>query len=168
MRRLFCCGAILSLIIAAGCGKSHPAVESGSSVTYTVSSYDPARDPIADLAATVDKAQATGKRILLQVGGDWCGWCHRLDKFIAVQPAVASALGENFVVMKVNKSDENENAEFLAQYPEIPGYPHWFVLDADGKLLHSQGTAELEAGETYSQPAIQMFVDQWKEGGTGA
>jgi hypothetical protein len=42
------------------------------------------------------------------------------------------------------------------------------VLDADGKLIHSQNTADLEAGESYSKPAIQMFTDQWKAGAGGA
>ncbi|MGD9635481.1 MAG: thioredoxin family protein [Pirellulales bacterium] len=159
MRRQLCCGALLLLVVVAGCGPSPPAV------TYSVAKYDPARDPAADLAATIDQAQASGKRILLQVGGDWCSWCHRLDAFIKIQPKVAQALGENFILMKVNSSEENRNQEFLAQFPEVPAYPHWFVLDSDGKLLHSQSTAELEAGETYSQPAILMFIDQWKAGG---
>lgn len=145
----------LLLLIAAGCGKS-------PTLTYTVDKYDPARDPAADLATTVEQARSAGKRILVQVGGDWCGWCHRLDAYIRNEPAMAQAIGDNFILMKVNYSEENPNKEFLAEYPEIPGYPHWFVLDADGKLLHSQNTADLEAGETYSQPAIQMFVDQWK------
>ena len=64
--------------------------------------------------------------------------------------------------MKVNYSEENQNKEFLSQFPEVPGYPHWFVLDADGKLLHSQPTADLEAGDSYSLPAMLLFVDSWK------
>lgn len=162
MRRFVGWCVLLCLAAVVGCGQSPPPV------TYSVAVYDPARDPAADLSATVETARASGKRILLQMGGDWCSWCHRLDKFIAAQPAVAKAVGDNFIVMKVNKSDENENQEFLAQYPEIPGYPHWYVLDADGKLLHSQRTSELEAGQTYSQPAILMFVDQWKADAAGA
>ena len=162
MRRQLCFGVLLVGIIAAGCRQSGPVV------TYSVDVYDPSRDPAVDLAATVAQAKASGKRILLQVGGDWCSWCHRLDAYIQVQPAVARALGENFILMKVNYSDENHNEAFLSQDPAIPGYPHWFVLDADGKLLHSQDTADLEAGETYSQPAILMVVDQWKASAGGA
>jgi thiol:disulfide interchange protein len=153
--------AFLLIVAVVGCSQTQ------STVTYSVATYDPTRDPVADLAATIDQARSSGKRILLQVGGDWCSWCHRLDQYVKNQPAVSQAIGENFIAMKVNYSDEAPNADFLSQYPEIPGYPHWFVLDADGKLLHSQGTAELEAGETYSQPAVLMFVDQWKAGGSG-
>jgi thioredoxin-related protein len=162
MRRQLCLGTLLVSFLALGCRPAAPVV------TYSVDVYDPTRDPIADLAATMAQAKSSGKRILVQVGGDWCSWCHRLDAFIKSEPALAQALGENFVLMKVNYSDANHNEAFLSQYPEISGYPHWFVLDADGKLIHSQDTAELEAGESYNRPAILMFIDQWKTGAGGA
>jgi thioredoxin-related protein len=131
---------------------------------YTVARYDPQRDPAEDLAKTVRVAQQTNKRILLQVGGEWCGWCHRLDNFIAEHSAVSQAIGENFVIMKVNFSDDNRNEAFLAQYPPIPGYPHLYVLKRDGTLLHSQNTVELEEGSSYSEAALLAFFDRWKAG----
>jgi len=150
---LGCLAAVL-----AGCQSGErPAVEP----VYSVNDYDPARNPVDDLATTIREAQAGNKRILLQVGGQWCGWCHKLDRFVKANPAVAAALREHFIIMKVNYSDENENAEFLAQYPEIPGYPHLYVLESDGTLLHSQPTAELEEGPSYSEPAILAFLKIW-------
>ena len=53
--------------------------------------------------------------------------------------------------LKVNFSPENQNRSFLRRYPRIPGYPHIFVLESDGRFLHSQGTAELESGRSYSR-----------------
>lgn len=38
---------------------------------YTVDDYDPARDATADLAMTVEQASADGKRIILEIGGQW-------------------------------------------------------------------------------------------------
>jgi hypothetical protein len=38
---------------------------------YAVAEYDAARDPTEDLAETVGKATASGKRIILEVGGEW-------------------------------------------------------------------------------------------------
>jgi thioredoxin-related protein len=135
---------------------------------YSVKEYDPARDPAQDLAATVQAAQAGKKRILLQVGGEWCSWCHRLDKYIATHPAVARMLAANFVIMKVNYSDENKNAEFLAQFPKVGGYPHWIFLDSDGKFLHSQGTGELEEGANYIEPKMLIVLRTWRAGGLAA
>jgi hypothetical protein len=129
---------------------------------YTVAKYDPQRDPAMDLAATVLAARDSNKRILLQVGGEWCGWCHKLDAYIAEHTAVSQAIGDNFVIMKVNYSDDNKNEAFLAQYPTIPGYPHLYVLESDGTLLHSQNTVELEEGSSYNEAALLAFVDRWK------
>jgi hypothetical protein len=42
-----------------------------SQPVYSVSEYDPKRDPAKDLADTVAIAKKDGRRILLLVGGDW-------------------------------------------------------------------------------------------------
>ena len=41
------------------------------------------------------------------------------------------------------------------------GYPHLFVLDANGKLLHSQNTGELEAGKSYDKGRFLAFVKRF-------
>jgi len=123
--------------------------------------YDPAADPVADLARAVQEAEASGRRILLEVGGEWCSWCHILEKYIHSTPEVAEALEANFVLLKVNYSEENENTEFLSQYPEIEGYPHMFVLESDGTLLHSQNTGDLESGQGYDTEKFLAFLAKW-------
>mgnify|MGYP000051851594 CR=1 FL=1 len=60
--------------------------------------------------------------------------------------------------MKVNYSRENYNEEFLGQYPDIPGYPHLYVLENDGTLLYSKNTVELEEGRSYNEQAILDFL----------
>ena len=66
--------------------------------------------------------------------------------------------------MKVNMSDENDNAEFLSGYPQVPAYPHFFVLDQDGTLLHSQGTGKLEEGQGYDEDLFLAFLKTWSPG----
>ena len=38
---------------------------------YAVAEYDADRDPAVDLAAAIDQASSDGKRILLEIGGNW-------------------------------------------------------------------------------------------------
>jgi thiol:disulfide interchange protein len=123
--------------------------------------YDPSRDPAQDLANVVKQTTQNGKRILLVVGGEWCGWCHTLEAYVKGDPQVQSAWFD-YATIKVNYSRENENKSFLSQYPRIPGYPHIFVLDKDGKFLHSQGTAALESGSSYSKEKLLGFLEKWK------
>lgn len=124
--------------------------------------YDPARDPARDLEGVVKLAQQKGKRILLVVGGEWCGWCHILETYLKTNADVQTAWSSNFVTLKVNFSPQNENRSFLGRYPEILGYPHIFVLEKDGKFLHSQGTAELESGSSYSKEKMTQFIERWR------
>ena len=116
---------------------------------YFVDEYNPDRNPFDDVTDAAVEASAQGKRILLIVGGEWCVWCHILEDYIDGNPAVAGTLLDGFVVVKVNFSEENENADFFAQYSKVPAYPHFFVLDSQGNLLHSQPTDVLEAGDSY-------------------
>ena len=142
-----------------------PAAADVAAVAALNAQFDPARDPVADLATAKVEAQRGGKRIVLDVGGEWCSWCHLMDAFIEGDAEIRSFRDANFVWMKVNHSEDNENAAFLSQFPAIKGYPHLFVLDADGKLLHSQFTGELEADKGqpkgYNRTRFFAFMKDW-------
>ncbi len=123
--------------------------------------FDPKRDAAKDIHDAVMKAKLTGKRVLLDVGGEWCIWCHRLDTLFATHPDLSTFLHENFVVVKVNYSKENKNEKLLSHYPQIPGYPHIFVLANDGSLLCSQDTGELESGRGHDPGKVMAFLKKW-------
>lgn len=123
--------------------------------------FDPAKDQLKDLKEAVIEAQKTDKRILLDVGGEWCIWCHRLDGFLEANPDLKNFMHENFVVLKVNWSPENKNEKFLSQYPKIPGFPHIYILEKDGKFLFSKNTGELEKEKSYDAEKIMSFLKEW-------
>jgi thiol:disulfide interchange protein len=133
-----------------------------------ITKYDPGRNADQDLKNAVTEAQRTGKRILLEVGGDWCSWCHIMDKYFDQNPSVTNLRDTNYVTVKINWSKENENEKFLGQYPKIPGYPHLFVLESDGKLLHSQFTGDLEEGQSYNLQKFTDFLKKWAPKATPA
>jgi len=129
--------------------------------TIAAQTYSPARNADRDIKSAVVEAQKSGRRILLEVGGEWCSWCHVLDRFFRDHPSLTALRDRNYVVVKVNFSRENENKEVLSRYPPIPGYPHFFVLDGDGTLLQSQKTAALEEGPSYNLARLTAFLDKW-------
>ena len=123
--------------------------------------FDPKRDAARDIAEAVKVAQKKNKRILLDVGGEWCGWCHKLDKFFIENLEAAKILKDKYIVVKVNFSQENKNEALLSKYPKINGYPHLFVLDKNGKLLHSQDTGLLETGDHHDPAKVIPFLQKW-------
>ncbi len=127
------------------------------------SAYDPKRDPQKDLAMAQAAATRAHKRILIEVGGDWCVWCKYLDKFLADHADVREQLTANYVVMKVNMSPQNENSAFLSQFPKISAYPYFVVLDADGKILTAKKSGDLEeCCKTYNSGKMKEFLTSWK------
>ena len=122
--------------------------------------YDPKRDAGSDIKNAVIEAQRTGKHVLLEVGGEWCTWCHILDRFFEQNRPLAELREKNFITVKVSYSPENKNQKVLSRYPTIPGYPHLFV-DQNGKLLHSQGTSKLESGKSYNLKGVTSFLRRW-------
>ena len=149
--------ALLSTLVFA-CGE-HQAVENLGYVPVT--RFDPSRDAEQDIDDGVAEAKRSGRKVLLDVGGEWCVWCKKLDQFFDDNQDVAAFLHENFVLVKVNFSPENENERVLSRYPEIPGFPHFFVLDDSGELLRSQGTAELEEGDHHDREKVLAFLRRW-------
>ncbi|MBA2621841.1 MAG: thioredoxin family protein [Acidobacteria bacterium] len=124
--------------------------------------FDPTRNPNDDLQAAILLAKKEHKRIILDVGGEWCGWCHEMDAFIERNRELKKLRDENYVWLKINFSEENENREFLAAYPQIKGYPHLYILEADGKFIFSKDTSELEDGvKSYNLKKFTDFLTQY-------
>ena len=156
---------VAALTLAFACGNVIAATTapppSSSYVGKLGGSFDPQRNPSNDLVEAVSQAKAQSKRIIMDVGGEWCVWCLRMDKFMQSDEQIRNTVAADYVWIKVNYSDDNKNADFLAQYPKIKGYPHLFVLDANGKLLQSENTGELEQEKSYNRERFLVFLQQW-------
>ncbi len=126
--------------------------------------FDPQRDASKDLAAAQTQAKATGKRVMVDVGGEWCRWCRMLDQLIASQPQIRAFIDTHYVWVKLSYSAENKNAAVLSKWPKTRGYPYLLVLDGDGRLLHAQGVhgleieTENEADEDYDPARVMAFL----------
>ena len=154
-------GFLLLCVIAAPQPILAQAAQSDSVFEAHRIKFDPSRDPASDVQTAIVTATKEKKRILLDVGGEWCSWCHRLDKFLHEQEDLHTFLSEHYVVVKVNYSKDNKNEKFLSQYPAIDGYPHFFVLESDGKFLLSQSTGDFESGKGYDHDRMLKFLKKW-------
>ncbi|MDQ1363087.1 MAG: hypothetical protein QG652_947 [Pseudomonadota bacterium] len=124
--------------------------------------YDATRDAFADGRDAIRLAASTNRKILIEVGGDWCTWCHILDRFLQDNTDLQQQLHQTFVLLKINVSDANDNAGFLTAFPRPLGYPHMYITDSSGKILWSQDTAEFLQQGKYSRQRMQEFITKWK------
>ncbi len=124
--------------------------------------YDEKRDPFKDANAALALAKKTNRNVLIEIGGNWCTWCHKMDAFLLKNPTVFQALHSKYVLLKVSVSDSNENDTFMKALPPVFGYPHMYVSTASGEMLLSKDTAELQNSDGYSTDYWLAFLTKWE------
>jgi len=126
-----------------------------------VHKFDPKRDAAADIQAAITEAQKTGKRIILDVGGDWCQYCHQMDNFFHDHSDTLKFREQNFITVAIFYGSVNKNEKALSHYSKVLGIPHFFVLEKDGTLLHSQHLTELRVNGNYNPDKMEDFLARW-------
>ena len=125
--------------------------------------YDPKADPFEQYHEAIERAQREHKLVLVIAGGDWCRWCHVLERFVASDDDVEEQLHRTFVVMKAYVGFDNYNELFFSQLPPAIGAPHFWIISPDQKVLASQSTAGFEAGKKgYDKQAFLDFIAHWQ------
>jgi thioredoxin-related protein len=123
--------------------------------------YDAAANPFTALKLAEQEARTSGKRILVIGGGDWCRWCIAMESFISQTPEVKAALDRNFVTVEVYYGRKNRNSAFFSTLPEAAGYPQFWVLSSDGKLIQPVDTSTLEDGiDSYDKSKFLNFIQE--------
>ena len=128
--------------------------------------YDDQRDPFKDAVAAIKLASETNRNVLIEIGGNWCTWCHKMDAFLDKNPEVFQALHKQYVLLKISVSDTNENEAFMKSLPPVLGYPHMYVSTGTGKMVLSKDTAELQEDGRYSKQRWLTFLDAWQSSKT--
>ncbi|MGE0046140.1 MAG: thioredoxin family protein [Hyphomonadaceae bacterium] len=162
MRRRTLLGATAFFALGVGRAAAVPRITRNDDGLYLYPGYDPRRDPAADRASAAERARSENKRVLLEIGGDWCVWCTILDNFLVRHDDVRAAFRSAFVVVKVNVGPSNANEAFMSAYPPVRGYPAFIILDENEQYLASQRTGPLERGRSYNRDRMLAFAQQWR------
>jgi thiol:disulfide interchange protein len=124
--------------------------------------YDEQADGTKQIAQALTAAKAGNRRVLLQFGANWCGWCHRLHHLFQTDEKIAGVLKRSYVVVliDVNKG-HNGGVDKEYGHPTLHGLPVIVILDADGKALVTQDTGKLEEGDHHDPAKVLAFLTQW-------
>lgn len=151
---VFCAAALIAYIVTAT-SWAQPAAESSRTIAPRVSvaanedlptplpyPYDESADAMALVDAALARARENGKRVLIDLGGNWCPWCRILAGVMEL-PEVKPFIGAHFEVVSVDVSSAqgkiDRNLDVTARFdtPDIDGVPWMIVLESDGTVLHS-------------------------------
>jgi thiol:disulfide interchange protein len=128
--------------------------------------FDPNLDSTQELLRAISRARLGRKNILIEVGADWCVWCHRLEHFIISNPELHMLRSQNYIHLRLFSGDGGELPAVFNRLPAFDGIPHFFVYDFGGNLIHSQNTDEFEVGETYDYNRVWEFLAAWGTDGS--
>jgi thiol-disulfide isomerase/thioredoxin len=119
----------------------------------------PPTDAHAALRSALDRASADDKKVFLTFGAPWCGWCHKLEDFLA-RPEIGAIMARDFVVQKIDIDRMTSGKDILKTYraDESGGIPWFVVLDAKGEKL---STSDLLPGpvKNIGYPAEPKEID---------
>jgi thiol-disulfide isomerase/thioredoxin len=139
-----------------------PTPQIGAALPPPVAAPYPAPDGAhAAVDAAFARAKASGKKVLIDFGGNWCPDC-RLLAGVFREPAVDAWLPENFVVVAVNVGHFEVNTDIAARYNvKIKAVPTVLIITPDGKLLNPDGTLALGNARAMSAQAVVDLIAQW-------
>lgn len=125
--------------------------------------YHPMADAKKDIANAVKQARQEKKYVLVQAGGNWCSWCLEFNRFTTTDKQLDSAIHTNYVVYHLNYSPQNKNFDIFKKYgfPVRFGFPVFLILNGEGELIHTQNSAYLEEGKSYSKKKVMEFLNNW-------
>ena len=128
--------------------------------------YPPVERAKADVEGALVQAAKSGKRVIVDFGGNWCTDCKVLDINMK-KPENAALLEQHFVVVHVNVGDKGitDNFEVAERFgiPLKKGVPALAVLDGDGRLVYAQKSGEFESMRSMDPKSVNDFLNRWKK-----
>jgi thiol-disulfide isomerase/thioredoxin len=126
--------------------------------------------PAADLMAKAQSnAAKRGTNVMVIFHASWCGWCKRLDAFMA-RPAYKKLFADNYEIVHLDvlengdkKSLENPGGfEVMKKYGgEGAGLPWIFIADKNGKKLidsFRDGNPKQNIGCPWEPDEVKWFL----------
>lgn len=82
-------------------------------------------------AGVFETAKKTKKLVFLEIGANWCHWCHVMDDSTYSDKKVQAYLNENFILCR---EDQDERPDLYAAYKKW-GWPAIVVFDENAETL---------------------------------
>ena len=100
--------------------------------------YNEAANADADVAAAFARAQKSHKRVLIDLGGNWCGDCIILANFVKL-PEMRRFMEAHYEEVSVDVGRFNRNLQIPARFgftKRLEGVPALLIATPDGKLVN--------------------------------
>ena len=122
--------------------------------------YDEKANAMSQVDAAFARARASGKRVLIDFGGNWCPDCRILSGVMEL-PEVKPFVAAHFEVVAVDVGRFDRNMDVPQRFKaKVTGVPWLVIARPDGTVLHS--SYEVTDNGNASKPqAMVNWLGKW-------
>lgn len=126
---------------------------------FLVSQKAPTLKADSVLEAALAEASKTDRKVFLHFGAPWCGWCLKLDAWLA-RPEIAKVFGKDYVDVKIDMDRMTEAKEVLTRFNASAsgGIPWFVILDAKGKPIVTSDGPKGNIGFPSEEHEVVHFI----------
>jgi thiol-disulfide isomerase/thioredoxin len=131
----------------------------------TMQPYNEAANADADVAAAFARAQKSRKRVLIDLGGNWCGDCIILANFLKL-PEMHRFMEAHYEEVSVDVGRFDRNLQIAARFgltKRLIGVPTMLVVTPDGKLLNGDDVFAVADARSMTPQAIAGYLAKYAQ-----
>lgn len=124
--------------------------------------YNLQADAKAEVDAALARAKISGKRVIVDLGGNWCGDCRVFAGILAV-PEVKKFVDAHFEVVLVNVGRYDTNLDIPARWgiDKLQAAPTTLIVSPQGELINKDDTVALRDARSMTPQAVVDWLAHW-------
>jgi thiol:disulfide interchange protein len=131
----------------------------------TLQPYDEAANADAQVAAAFARARKSHKRVLIDLGGNWCVDCLVLTNFVRL-PEMHSFVEAHYEVVLVDVGRFNRNLQIPARFgitKRLEGVPALLIATPDGRLVNGGNIFATADAHSMTPQALADYLAKYAE-----
>ena len=131
----------------------------------TVQPYNEAANADGQVAAAFARAQKSKKRVLIDLGGNWCVDCIVLANFVRL-PEMRRFMEAHYEEVLVDVGRFNRNLQIPARFgitERLKGVPALLIATPDGKLVNGENIFATADAHTMTPQAIAAYLAKYAD-----
>ncbi|MEO8301773.1 MAG: thioredoxin family protein [Rhizomicrobium sp.] len=131
----------------------------------TVQPYNEAANADAQVAAAFARAQKSHKRVLIDLGGNWCVDCIVLANFVRL-PEMRRFMEAHYEEVLVDVGRFNRNLQIPARFgitERLKGVPALLIATPEGKLVNGDNIFATADAHSMTPQAIAAYLAKYAD-----
>jgi thiol:disulfide interchange protein len=131
----------------------------------TLQPYNEAANADADVAAAFARAQKSHKRVLIDLGGNWCVDCLVLTNFVRL-PEMRRFMEAHYEVVLVDVGRFNRNLQIPARFgvtKKLEGVPALLIVTPGGKLVNGDNIFATANAHDMTPQSLADYLAKYAE-----